>query len=238
MKPSDLSDDEAELALSIVDGQRGPNFDSGRLDIVEQLESVRSLVQAFDGFETGPVRTIPPPSPAWGPFLLRSEIGKGGFGVVCRAFDPATDREIAVKLYRSVELPSEPRLLGKVRHPNVVTVFGAAVHDGKPGIWMELVEGRTLAERIQAEGPVMPHEALRIGAALCDALSAVHAAGVVHQDVKPRNVMEEKGGRIVLMDFGAGLLVQDDGHDPAARRFSGTPLYMAPEVRAFFSSTS
>jgi eukaryotic-like serine/threonine-protein kinase len=233
LKPE--SDEDAELALSIVDGlgsdSVSPEERSEKIEIVEQLESVRSLVQAFDSLETGPVgRELPPPMPSWGPFVLREEVGRGGFGIVCRGFDPATDREIAVKLYRGRELPAEPRLVGQVRHPNVVTVHGAAVHDGKPGIWMEFVSGRTLADRVQSEGPLPPRDVTRIGIALCQALAAVHTAGVVHQDVKPRNVMEETGGRIVLMDFGAGLSSRERGEGANARRFSGTPLYMAPEV--------
>src|SRR5262245_14427652 len=96
---------------------------------------------------------LPPPCPTWGPFTLQEQVGRGSFGVVCRGFDPAVAREIAVKLYSGDELPSEPRLMARVRHPNVVTVFGAAVHDGRPGIWMEFVHGRTLADRVQNQGP-------------------------------------------------------------------------------------
>src|SRR6185436_2251464 len=143
--------------------------------------------------------------------------------VVCRAFDPAVDRMVAVKLYRKTELPEEPRMMARVRHPNVVTVFGAAVHDGRAGIWMELIHGRTLAERVQAEGPLSPSEAIRVGIALASAVQAVHDAHLVHQDIKPQNVMEEATGRVVLMDFGAGLPKSDDPHAPD--RLVGTPLY-------------
>jgi eukaryotic-like serine/threonine-protein kinase len=232
--PLPESDEEAELALSVVDADGADSVpsDAGeRIEIVAELESVRSLVKAFQSLDTAPRhRHLPPPMPSWGPFILKEEVGRGGFGIVCRGFDPATDREIAVKLYRGSDLPAEPRLLGPVRHDNVVRVYGAAVHDGKPGIWMEFVAGRTLADRVQADGPVSPAEARRIGIALCEALTAVHAAGVVHQDVKPRNVMEEDGGRILLMDFGAGLSSREPSDAREVRRFSGTPLYMAPEV--------
>src|SRR5437868_6316611 len=109
--PPDGSDDDAELALSVVDGagDRAGSPTSERLEILAELESVRSLIKAFDSLNTGPVRQeIPPPMPSWGPFVLRGELGRGGFGIVCRGFDPATDREIAVKLYRGRELPAEP----------------------------------------------------------------------------------------------------------------------------------
>ena len=140
----------------------------------------------------------------WGPFVIHERVGRGGFGSVHRAFDPAVDRDVAVKLYAAASLPAEPRLMARVRHPNVVTVFGAAVHDGHPGICMELIRGRTLADRLQVEGPLPPIEVERIGLTLCGALAAVHAARLVHQDIKAHNVIEDDGGRIVLMDFGAG----------------------------------
>jgi eukaryotic-like serine/threonine-protein kinase len=163
----------------------------------------------------------------WGPFVIHERVGRGGFGSVHRAFDPAVERDLAVKLYATAALPAEPRLTARVRHPNVVTVFGAAVHDGQPGFCMELIHGRTLAERVKAEGPLPPADVARIALALCGALSAVHAARLVHQDVKAQNVMEEDGGRIVLMDLGAGFSC-DEPVSPV--RLSGTPLYMAPEV--------
>ena len=226
------ADTDAQLALAVVDGgpsDRRPAAAGQHPDVVDQLESVRVIVNAFDALGIVPRSTpMPPPAPSWGPFVLNEEIGRGRFGVVCRAFDPAVDRDVAVKLYSGRELPAEPRWMGRVTHPNVVTVFGAATYDGRAGIWMELVRGRTLAQRVEAEGPVAPSEALRIGIELCRALQAVHDVELVHQDLKPRNVMEEDGGRIVLMDFGAGLMNRDGQTPPEV--LSGTPLYMAPEV--------
>jgi hypothetical protein len=229
-----MDSDDAEVALAVVDGKMSDEVSvlaSQRLGLVDQLESVKSILRAFDALETGPVRGLtPPPIPVWGPFKLTQEIGRGGFGVVCRAFDPGVERDVAVKLYRGTTLPQEPRMMGRVRHPNAVTVYGAAVHEGRPGIWMELIKGRTLADRVQAEGPLTPAEVVRIGAQLCAALTAVHEAELIHQDIKPRNVMEESGsGRIVLMDFGAGVPSEDDDRTSPSR-VSGTPLYMAPEV--------
>jgi Protein kinase domain/PEGA domain len=233
--PPDSDDPEGddEVALAIVEGRKeelDPETTGRCVDLVEQLEGVRSIMSALDHLGVGPDAPLkPPPFTSWGPFLLKEEIGRGAFGVVCRAYDPATERDIAVKLYRTVpdtdvKLPDEPRLMGQVRHPNVVSIYGAALHDGKPGIWMEYVRGRSLADRVRAEGPLPVGAALQIGIDLCGALTAVHGAGLVHQDVKPHNVMEEDA-RIVLMDFGAGM--RDT--DPAGR-FMGTPLYMAPEV--------
>jgi eukaryotic-like serine/threonine-protein kinase len=220
-------DPDAQLVLTVLDSDE---FDAsappdGPPELVGELVRVRAIMQAFDSLGVAAPVT-PPPIPSWGPFTLREQVGHGRFGTVCRAFDPAVQREVAVKLYAGKDLPSEPRLMARVRHPNVVTVFGAAVHEGRPGIWMEFIHGQTLGHRVQTDGPLAPDEVLRIGIALCDALAAVHAAQLIHQDIKPRNVIQEDSGRVVLMDFGAGL-PRDDG---AIDRVSGTPVFMAPEV--------
>ena len=150
----------------------------------------------------------------WGQLILRSYLGRGSFGDVYRAWDPRLDREVALKLLtpsatgetaRSSNVISEGRALARVRHPNVVTVYGADNIGGRIGVWMEFVEGRTLAERISADGPLAPAEAAAIGADLARALAAVHKAGLLHRDVKAQNVMCEAGGRIVLTDFGTAI---------------------------------
>jgi eukaryotic-like serine/threonine-protein kinase len=220
-------DPDSQLVLNVLDSDE---FDAsappdGPPELVGELVRLRAIMQAFDSLGVAAPVT-PPPIPSWGPFTLREQVGSGRFGTVCRAFDPAVQREVAVKLYAGKELPSEPRLMARVRHPNVVSVFGAAVHEGRPGIWMEFIHGQTLGHRVQADGPLAPDEVLRIGIALCDALAAVHAAQLIHQDVKPRNVIQEDSGRVVLMDFGAGLHRDDGDID----RISGTPVFMAPEV--------
>jgi serine/threonine-protein kinase len=98
---------------------------------------------------------------------------------------------------------------------------------------MELIRGITLEEFLRSHGPMSASEAALLGWDLCRALAAVHGAGLVHRDVKTANVMREVGGRIVLMDFGAGGY---RGQEPG-RRFAGTPLYVAPEVSAGAEAT-
>src|SRR5262249_11140650 len=152
----------------------------------------------------------------WGPLEVRHRIGSGSFGEVFVARDPRLQREVALKLRRAGALErskrwlDEARRLARVRHPNVVTVYGADQHDGRGGLWMELVHGRTLEERLRHEGPLGAREGALIGAELCAALAAVHGQGLVHGDVKTHNVMREgapgasrDAGRIVLMDFGS-----------------------------------
>jgi eukaryotic-like serine/threonine-protein kinase len=172
---------------------------------------------------------------SWGHLTVTSRIASGAFGRIYRARDSQLNRDVALKLLRGditqlrpVErLLSEARTLAQVRHPNVVTVHGADVRDGRAGLWMELVEGQTLDAWLATQGPMGAGETTTIGIDLCRALAAVHAAGLVHGDVKAQNVMRENGGRIVLMDFGAGR-----AQDADAAGVAGTPMYLAPEVLA------
>jgi eukaryotic-like serine/threonine-protein kinase len=182
-----------------------------------------------------------PVGTTWGPLAIGEPLGIGTFGDVYKARDTALDRHVALKLLRSRAAGrhlSEGRALARVRHPNVVTVFGAAEHNGVCGIWMEFVQGQTLAQLVERDGPLDPAEAAAIGADVCRALAAVHAAGILHGDIKAQNVMREhdgvpadppsapraKAGRVVLMDFGTGRFADD----PTAQTLAGTPLYIAP----------
>ena len=147
----------------------------------------------------------------WGHLRIRKRIGAGGFGEVYRAWDGTLEREVALKLLRVEatghgELKAEGRLLAKLRHPNVMTVYGLAEHAGRVGMWGELIRGSTLAELVKQQGKFSAAEATSIGKEVCRALAAAHASGLLHRDVKAQNVMREEGGRIVLMDFGLGVL--------------------------------
>lgn len=174
---------------------------------------------------------------SWAHLRIIGHIGSGAFGDVFRAWDSQLEREVALKLVPA-ESPTalrtgalgEARLLARIRHPDVVTVYGAATQDGYAGLWMELIEGRTLRQMVEADGPFGPHETVTTGLALCRALGAIHAAGLVHGDVKAQNVIRERGGRIVLMDLGAARLLAPV--DPEPRAVAATPLYVAPEVLA------
>ena len=186
-----------------------------------------------DAEQTGAHTAVVPER--WGHLELGVRLGGGAFGDVFLAHDVQLDRDVALKLIRGTastrrsfeQLLPEARILARVKHTNVVTVHGADVRDDLPGLWMELIKGCTLEESLTARGAFGPAEAQAIGLDLCRALSAVHAAGLVHGDVKAQNVMREDGGRIVLMDFGAGHV-----RGLATERVVGTPLYLPPEVLA------
>lgn len=169
----------------------------------------------------------------WGAFEDLRRVGRGSFGEVYRAFDPSLRRQVALKLLlpgrldrdrETAALLREARAMARVRHPNVVPIHGVARHDGRVGFWSDFVEGQTLSELVAIQGTLGPREAALIGIDVCRAAGAVHAAGLLHRDIKAGNVMREKGGRILLMDF--GLTHEDD----AVADSSGTPVYMAPEL--------
>jgi hypothetical protein len=171
----------------------------------------------------------------WGHLLLLRKIGEGAFGEVYHAHDTWLDHPVALKIFKSgvggggpsSRILHEARKLARIRHPNVVSVHGAESHDGRIGFWMDLVEGVTLDELVHA-GPMSAGEATYIGQEVCRALVAVHRSEIVHRDVKAQNVMRANdGGRIILMDFGAGEFTKDVGR---ASRAQGTPLYLAPEI--------
>jgi len=170
----------------------------------------------------------------WGHLEIIELIGSGSYGDVYRARDTRLGRDVALKLLRasgaaesnSSSLVREGHLLSRVRHANVVTVYGADCVNGQTGLWMELIEGETLEQEVQRQGRFQAAEVAQIGAVLADALEAVHSAGLLHQDVKAQNVMRDRAGRLVLMDFGSG----HDAQRFAASTVEGTPLYAAPEV--------
>jgi serine/threonine-protein kinase len=185
-----------------------------------------------------PARHLPSLSGStWGHLRVTDELGRGAYGRVYRAWDSALAREVALKIIRVERrdpaavagVLREGQMLASIRHRNVVTIHGAQQIGDDVGLWMELVRGRPLARIVQQDGPLGPDEAAVIGMSLCDALAAVHAAGLLHRDIKAQNVMRESGGRIVLMDFGAGRDVTGQG---PWTDMAGTPIYIAPDVLA------
>lgn len=173
----------------------------------------------------------------WGTLLALEEIGEGAFAKVYRAYDPTLDCEVALKLRRE-EAPQdertvnrfieEGRKLARIRHPHVLKVYGADVHNGRVGLWEYLVRGKTLARLVKEDGPFSANEAILVGMDLCCALSSLHANNLVHRDIKPSNVMRENG-HIWLMDFGSAGDLKSLAATPR-HTFSGTPVTTAPEV--------
>ena len=192
-----------------------------------------------------------------GRYVVGHEIGAGAMGIVHAAFDPARERAIALKVLRGQAATSEARdrllrearAMARLAHPNVVTVHEVGHADDLDFVAMELIDGETLAEWLRA--------ARRVPAAILDAfmaagrgLAAANAAGIVHRDFKPHNVLRGRAGRIAVTDFGLAREAQralprvleptlpiGDEPGPTSRSsratvtgaLLGTPPYMAPE---------
>ncbi|MFD3373939.1 MULTISPECIES: protein kinase [unclassified Streptomyces] len=175
-----------------------------------------------------------------GRYRLLAPLGEGGMGTVWRAHDEVLQREVAVKEVRApaglpapdvermyTRLEREAWAAARVTHPNVVTVFDVATEDGRPWIVMELVRGESLADLLD-KGPLGPARAAEIGAGILAALRAAHAAGVLHRDVKPANVLLAADGRVVLTDFGIAT-VEGDSSLTRTGEVIGSPEYLPPE---------
>ena len=142
----------------------------------------------------------------WGHLRVLERIGRGAFGEVHRAWDTRLDREVALKLLPADRAGSdgpassiieEGRLLARVRHPNVVTIYGAEQIGGRIGLWMEFVRGRTLKQIVDDGKVFSGAEATEIGVELCQAVAAVHHVGLLHRDIKAQNVMLAENGRAI-----------------------------------------
>ncbi|MFJ9041334.1 serine/threonine-protein kinase [Streptomyces sp. NPDC102406] len=176
-----------------------------------------------------------------GRYRLLDPLGEGGMGTVWRARDEVLGREVAVKEVRApaglptadvermyARLEREAWAAARVAHRNAVTLYDVATDDRRPWIVMELVRGVTLAEQLDAEGPMDPPRAAHIGAEVLAALRAAHGAGVLHRDVKPGNVLLSNDGRVVLTDFGIAT-VEGTQALTMTGEIIGSPEFLAPE---------
>jgi serine/threonine protein kinase len=172
-----------------------------------------------------------------GPYEVLGIVGAGGAGIVLKAFDGRLNRLFALK----VLLPSlthhaaarrrferEARAAAAVVHPNVVSIFAVDTFQGHPYLAMHYVGGRSLQQRLDAEGPLSPLETTRLAAQVARALAAAHAQGVIHRDIKPANILlEQTVDRAYVTDFGLARVADDASTHSGA--IAGTPNYMSPE---------
>src|SRR3984957_16395676 len=181
-----------------------------------------------------------------GRYLLQNTIGRGAMGTVWRARDTVLARDVAVKEVR-IRVPvtgnpvmteetrvlyqrtlREARTAARLNHPAVVTIFDVVEADGSPWIVMELVQARSLDQVLTEDGPLRPQQAADLGLRVLGALACAHAAGILHRDVKPSNVLLGPDNRAVLTDFGIATLEGDSGLTQAGM-VMGTPGFTAPE---------
>jgi hypothetical protein len=176
-----------------------------------------------------------------GRYTLLSEIGRGGMGIVWLAEDRTIGRRVAVKeLHLPAGVPDdersvleervlrEARTAGRLNDPGVVTVYDVVQESGNTYIVMELLEAPTLSAIVRQQGPLPPDAVARLAEQLLSALEAAHAAGVVHRDVKPSNIMVLPNGRVKLTDFGIAQST-DDPRLTTSGVLVGSPTYLAPE---------
>ena len=172
-----------------------------------------------------------------GRYVLRGPLGTGGMADVFVADDVRLHRQVAVKLVPAAAITPtvrarfvrEARSAARIVHPNAVIVYDAGESEGFLYLVMERVSGHTLAEQLATTGPLPANEAATIAIAVLGALGAAHAAGVVHRDVKPANIIVGPGG-VKLVDFGIATLLDEAGTAvTAAGELVGTPKYLAPE---------
>ena len=172
-----------------------------------------------------------------GRYELVRPLGHGAMAVVDLARDVDLDRPVALKrlaenLARDDELRArfvrEARLAARLAHPNVVQIYDVGEDDGRPFMAMEYVDGETLAELVARSGPLAPDEAARLGVQICRGLAAAHAAGLVHRDVKPQNLLLRRDGVLKLGDFGIAFGLEGTRLTMAGTVL-GTAAYLAPE---------
>ena len=232
-------------------------------ELRSEVESLLRAHAAAGGFVQGPAIEVLAPSAAgarrdgtWaehrlqrggrlGHYELRSAIGKGGMGEVWKAHDTTLHREVAIKMLpeelaqdsdRLARLDREATLLASLNHPNIAAIYGLEEHQGTRFLVLELVEGRTLAERLE-RGPIPVEESLKLALQIAEALEAAHERGVIHRDLKPANIKITPDGRAKVLDFGlAKALAPASEGDPVPASIStevgvilGTPAYMSPE---------
>jgi serine/threonine-protein kinase len=168
-----------------------------------------------------------------GRFEVERLIGRGGMGQVYLARDPVIGRRVAIKLIASgVEnetarrrLVREARTAGRLRHPNIVTVFEAGEHQDQPFIAMEFVPGRTLRSLIAGRAPLSLRRRLEMVEGACAGLAHAHREGVVHLDIKPDNLILDESGVVKVLDFG----ISRSSADTLTVHVAGTLRYMSPE---------
>src|SRR5262252_1581746 len=177
----------------------------------------------------------------FGPFVIVGTVGAGGMGEVYRARDSRLHREVAIKVLARAGADAARRFTGEAQaasalnHPNIVTVYDVGVHDDISYIVSELVDGTALRSLV-ARAPLPVRDVLDLAVQMADGLAAAHAAGIVHRDFKPENVMVTREGRVKILDFGLALV---GSHDAAAGALDvtltqtgiivGTVPHMSPE---------
>ncbi len=175
-----------------------------------------------------------------GDYLLQSEIGRGGMGVVYHAIRGSDGKAVAIKMLLKGDFAtsadrkrfvSEAEAAARLNHPHIIPIYETGEHNGRPFFCMKLIEGQPLSSRL-ANGPMPARRAAQVMAQISDAIHYAHQNGVLHRDLKPSNVMLDDEGAAYIADFGLAKQFHDAGSLTRSGAILGTPSYMAPEQAA------
>ena len=172
-----------------------------------------------------------------GPYRILEQLGQGGMATVFKAYHPALDRYVAIKALHPAfsgdpnflgRFQREARLVARLEHPNIVPIYDAAEHEGRPYLVMKFIEGDTLKSHL-GRGSLPKGEMVRIVEAVGFALTYAHKQGILHRDIKPSNVIIAKDGQVYLADFGLARIASAGESTLSSDMFIGTPQYISPE---------
>jgi serine/threonine protein kinase/tetratricopeptide (TPR) repeat protein len=172
-----------------------------------------------------------------GSYRVIEKLGQGGMATVFKAYHPALDRFVAIKVLHPAfkedphfieRFKREARVVAKLEHPNIVPVYDFAEHEGQPYLVMKYIEGETLKARLQ-RSPLLKNEAFKTIRAVGAALNYAHGKGVLHRDVKPSNIMLAADGEVFLTDFGLARMAEAGASTLTGDMLMGTPQYISPE---------
>ena len=222
-----------QLTRDLLDG-RDIDWDALERDTRPDARDRLNALRTVAGIAAAARQKDQDPPERWGAFELIEPVGLGAYGEVWRARDPHLDRDVALKLLPAEDdaethaVLHEGRLLARVRHPNIATIYGVSRVGQEIGVAMEFVPGDDLHGWVRQHGALDAAQVVGIGIQIARALEAVHGAGVLHRDVKASNVKRSADGRVMLLDFGSSRELQ--AHATAPVEEAGTPLYLAPEI--------
>src|SRR4030095_7415727 len=172
-----------------------------------------------------------------GPYQLLEQIGEGGMGTVFKAYHPALDRYVALKIIHPAfredqtfiaRFQREARLVAKLEHPHIVPIYDYSEYEKVAYLVMKCIEGSTLKDRL-AQGPLNFYEVLQVVDSVGSALAYAHSQGVLHRDIKPSNVLLGTNGVKYLADFGLARIAQAEVSTLSSESTLGTPHYVSPE---------
>ena len=238
IRPTLLAELEAlDRALHRADGAVALTAPGPAVPSVHEEATVAPAIDATVDLGTSKPPTEPPHVHYFGDYEILGEIARGGMGVVYRAKQKSLDRPVALKMILAGQLAEKDDVLrfkieaeaaGRLRHPNIVTVFDVGRNAGQHYFTMDYIDGPSLARQLAA-GPMSNRDAATILLQLARAVHYAHQHGIIHRDLKPANVLLDRDGVPHITDFGLAKKLDDDEAKTRTGAIMGTPSYMSPE---------